>query len=164
VRRAGHFLPDADYTGCGGALTAAAAPGAFNEDTDRSRRNAVKPTRSPLAAGLAAALLALSTAGAHAQRPDLYVDRAPPPPRHERVPAPRAGYQWSPGYWQWQSNRHVWHAGSWVRERPGQRYANPSWTQRDGRWQFKRGGWDRGDVDHDGVPNALDPDQTPIQK
>ena len=30
------------------------------------------------------------------------------------------------------------------------------WTQRDNRWQLERGHWNKGDRDHDWVPNAVD--------
>ena len=81
---------------------------------------------------------------------------APPAPRVVAVPAPRPGYVWAPGYWDWRYNRHVWHDGYWVRSRPGYVYAHPEWVQRDGHWVLMRGGWRRGDADHDGIPNGPD--------
>ena len=42
---------------------------------------------------------------------------APPPPRYEIVPAPRMGYNWAPGYWQWEGQRHVWASGRWMEAR-----------------------------------------------
>jgi hypothetical protein len=35
----------------------------------------------------------------------IYVDIAPPEPRHEVVPAPRAGYVWAPGYYNYRNGR-----------------------------------------------------------
>ena len=67
----------------------------------------------------------------------------PPPPRVEVVPAPRHGYIWAPGYWDWHGNHHYWVAGSWVHERPGYVYHHPEWTNHDGRWQLDHGGWRR---------------------
>jgi hypothetical protein len=93
----------------------------------------------------------------------IVVRQAPPAPRFEETPPPRRGYQWVPGYWAWQGRHHVWHEGTWVRARPGYAYRHPEWSQRNGSWQYRPGQWERGDVDHDGVPNALDPDQSPIQ-
>jgi len=29
-------------------------------------------------------------------------------------PAPRPGYIWSPGHWEWNERRHVWVAGRWI--------------------------------------------------
>ncbi len=42
---------------------------------------------------------------------------APPAPRYEVVPAPRAGYAWAPGYWHWENERHVWSQGRWIAAR-----------------------------------------------
>src|SRR5262245_15718569 len=69
----------------------------------------------------------------------------PPPPRYERVPAPRRGYVWVGGYWDLNRNRHVWHKGHWERARSGYYYAQPNWVQRNNRWELQRGSWRRGD-------------------
>ena len=84
---------------------------------------------------------------------EVYVNTAPPPPRHERVPDARRGYVWAPGYWNWQGNRHVWVKGHWVKERRGYAYRANEWVEHDGRWKLRRSGWDR---DHDGIPNNRD--------
>ena len=102
---------------------------------------------------VATGLLAATALPLPAIAVDIYVNTAPPPPRHERVPEPRRGYVWSPGYWNWQNHRHVWVKGSWVRERPGHSYRAHQWVERDGRWQLQRSRWDR---DGDGVPNDRD--------
>lgn len=86
----------------------------------------------------------------------IYFNIPPPPPRYEAVPAPRAGYLWSGGYWNMRNNRHVWQRGHWERERSGYYRTEPAWTQRDNRWHLNRGGWNRGDRDGDGVPNSRD--------
>ncbi len=89
----------------------------------------------------------------------VYVQVAPPAPRVEVVPAPRPGYTWVNGFWDWRGNRHVWVAGHWVRERPGYAYMEPRWVERDGRWYMERRGWERSarrDNDGDGVPNRFD--------
>ena len=86
----------------------------------------------------------------------VWVREAPPEVRVEPAPAPRHGYQWAPGYWNWQGHRHVWHHGTWMRERTGHVYTSPTWVQRDNRWEFKPGYWRRGDRDGDGVPNSQD--------
>lgn len=86
----------------------------------------------------------------------VYVEVAPPPPRFERVPPPRHGFVWVPGHWEGNGRRHFWVQGTWLRERPGFRYAEPAWVQQDGRWVMERGHWERGDRDHDGIPNRYD--------
>jgi hypothetical protein len=83
----------------------------------------------------------------------VYLNVAPPPPRHEVVPEPRRGYMWAPGYWDVSHNRHAWKAGHWERERKGYHFTQPTWTQRDNKWQLERGRWDR---DHDGVASNVD--------
>ena len=96
-------------------------------------------------------------------RVDVFVNVAPPEARYERAPAPRAGYVWTAGYWDWRNNRHVWNKGRWERERAGYFYHPHRWEQRDGRWVNQPGRWDRnrpsGDRDRDGIPNARDRDR-----
>jgi len=99
-----------------------------------------------------AAALAATALPAEA-RTDLYVNFAPPAPRYEVVPAPRVGYVWAPGYWDWRHGRYYWVAGHWNRHRPGYYYEPVRWAYRDGRY-YRNGGWR--DSDHDGVPNRYD--------
>lgn len=86
----------------------------------------------------------------------VYYNTAPPAPRYEAIPAPRHGYVWSSGYWNAKGRRHVWQAGHWERQRNGYHLTQPAWVQRNDRWELERGRWNRGDRDHDGVPNAVD--------
>jgi hypothetical protein len=72
----------------------------------------------------------------------LSIDVAPPPPRYEAVPAPRAGFVWAPGYWDYGSNkRYGWKTGHWERQRAGMAYHADRWEQRDGHWYHQHGGW-----------------------
>jgi len=71
------------------------------------------------------------------------VEVAPPPARVEVVPAPRVGYVWAPGYWNWNGHRHVWVGGRWVGERHGYHWEAHHWEEREGRWHFHEGGWRR---------------------
>ena len=94
----------------------------------------------------------------------VYLDVAPPAPRYEVLPAPRHGYIWQPGFWEWRGDRHYWRKGYWVRERPGYYFHPSRWEQRDGRWYLERGGWHREryamrDRDRDGIPNRYDRDR-----
>jgi len=113
--------------------------------------------RKSLLVGLCAAALGISaipmTASADVA---VYFNSAPPPARYEVVPAPRAGYIWSSGYWNAQNNHHVWQAGHWERERAGYYMTQPSWTQHEDTWQLQRGHWTKGDRDGDGVPDKMD--------
>ena len=76
-------------------------------------------------------------------RTAIIVEVAPPPPRVEVVPAPRAGYVWAPGYWGWRGHRHVWFNGYWIRERRGHHWQPHHWVEREGRWHFEEGRWER---------------------
>jgi YXWGXW repeat-containing protein len=105
------------------------------------------------AASASLAILALGTFSALPAAAQVYVQVAPPPPRHEVVPAPRPGRVWVPGHWEWRGHRHVWIGGMWMTERHGYAYRQPEWKEHDGRWEYRRGGWDR---DGDGVPNRFD--------
>jgi hypothetical protein len=102
---------------------------------------------------------AFGSVAAPALADTVVIRTAPPAPREERVPAPRRGYVWAPGHWEWRHNHHVWVRGSWLRERHGYNYSAPNWVERDGHWVMERGGWHRGDRDHDGVPNRRDHDR-----
>lgn len=126
--------------------------------------------RKLLLAALAVSSIGLIPVPASAEV-GIYLDFAPPASRYEVVPAPRAGYVWQPGYYDWRNGRHVWLRGHWVRERRGYYWHPNRWEQRDGRWSLERGRWDRerwadnrysrrgGDRDRDGVPNRVDRDK-----
>jgi hypothetical protein len=103
---------------------------------------------------VAAATASIVAIAPPAQAADVFIRVAPPPLRTELIPRPRAGYLWTPGYWNWNGRRHVWVNGAWVRERRGHAYNAPVWVQEGDRWRFRRGGW--GDRDRDGVPNRVD--------
>jgi len=113
--------------------------------------------RTFLAAAAAVSLAAFALPSTAAQV-GVSINVAPPAQRYEAVPEPRRGYDWRPGYWNWnRANRHHnWVAGSWARSRHGYHYSQPRWVERDGRWEQHRGAWSRGDRDGDGVPNRLD--------
>jgi hypothetical protein len=93
---------------------------------------------------LLSALVAPAAFAQHRDRGEIIVTVPPPPPRAERVPAPRHGYIWAPGYWRWDGHHHVWVAGRWEKERPGYHWAAPRWEERDGRHHFEGGRWERG--------------------
>jgi len=111
---------------------------------------------------------------AAAQELNVMINTAPPPPRYEVVPAPRAGYVWAPGHWRWDGRQHVWAAGYWVPQRAGYRFVPETWERYSDngheRWRYHASRWDRNgdgipdryqartarDSDHDGVPDRYD--------
>jgi hypothetical protein len=95
---------------------------------------------------LALAILIAASAGAApltsiAAPVDVFIGVAPPPPRIERIPAPRHGYVWAPGHWEWNGRRHIWVGGYWIAERPGYAYSAPVWVQRGGGWVLEPERW-----------------------
>lgn len=99
----------------------------------------------PLLAGV------LTVAGADvlattAQAQEVFIERAPPPPREEVVPVlPRERAErevWQPGYWRWNGHEHVWVAGHYVeRPRPRAVWVPGHWDQRPRGWVYVEGHW-----------------------
>jgi hypothetical protein len=110
---------------------------------------------------------------------NIVIGSPPPAPRYEVVPAPRYGYLWVPGFWDWNGRHYVWISGHWEHAREGYAYRRPEWHEEHGRWILERGRWehehhdegrhegwykehnhgreyDRHDRDHDGVPDRYD--------
>jgi hypothetical protein len=106
---------------------------------------------------LVSALFAAGVIGAVAtplsSSAQVYLQIGPPAVRYEAVPAPRDGYVWSNGVWQYDGSTHVWAPGEWQAARPGYTYSQPRWVENNGRWGYQASRWDR---DGDGVPNRLD--------
>jgi hypothetical protein len=103
----------------------------------------------------------------------VFVQPAPPAPLYEAIPAPRQGWVWAPGHFEWRNNQYVWSSGRWLEARPGWMWQEAHWRQRsDGSWQLIGGQWvqnDRsygqrrggpdGDRDGDGIRNRDDWDR-----
>jgi len=85
-----------------------------------------------------AAIAPLATAGV-----GIDITVAPPAPQVEVVPAPRVGYVWAPGFWEWRGNAHVWVGGHWIAERRGYHWAPDRWVQVGPRWHHEPGHWER---------------------
>jgi len=66
----------------------------------------------------AGCMAALATSAVFAQAV-IVAPFAPPPPRVEVMPAPRAGYVWDQGHWHWRHGRYVWIPGHWQVVRVG---------------------------------------------
>jgi len=96
-----------------------------------------------VAAILAAAAGALSLPAAARSHVDIVVGFAPPALQYEVVPAPRAGWVWVPGVWEWRRGRYVWIGGHWVVARPGFTYVPAAWVERRGHWVYRAGAWAR---------------------
>jgi hypothetical protein len=105
---------------------------------------------------VATAMAGIALPAAARSNVDVYLGFGPPPVYYEAVPAPRPGWVWVPGYWDWRGHRHHWIGGHWVRARPGHVYYGPRWRHYDNGWHFTRGEWRRWDVDGDGIPNRRD--------
>lgn len=107
------------------------------------------PLKLALLAGLGLAFAGASwapPAAAHTQvAVGVRIGVPPPPVRVERVPAPRRGYIWAPGYWRWNApaHRHVWVGGYWVHVRPGYHYRPARWVRHGRDWRFHAGYWAR---------------------
>ncbi|WP_168667903.1 OmpA family protein [Paraburkholderia sp. SG-MS1] len=53
-----------------------------------------------------------------------------PAPRYEQAPAPRPGYAWQQGYWQWEHGRYAWTPGGWTAADVHARHAYPDRFER----------------------------------
>jgi hypothetical protein len=71
------------------------------------------------------------------------IEIAPPAPRVEVVPGPRAGYVWAPGYWDYRGRGHVWVPGRYVHERRGYHWIPDRWDPNGPRWHRVPGHWER---------------------
>jgi pimeloyl-ACP methyl ester carboxylesterase len=95
--------------------------------------------------------LTLAAAGPMGCEADVYddggiveVDREPPPPQVEVVPAaPYPDAVWIGGRWVWRGGNHVWVAGRYVRPRPGYVYESHRWYRSGNRWRYEPGRWRR---------------------
>jgi hypothetical protein len=89
-----------------------------------------------LAAG---ALLSATIASAEA---DVVSDTPPPAARVEHPPAPRDGYAWAPGHWEWNGRFFSWTSGTWIPERRRSRWVADRWEQNGNQWHYIRGHWE----------------------
>ena len=85
----------------------------------------------------------------------LVINAAPPAPRYESVPAPRDGYVWAPGFWNYEGNRHVWTAGHWESARQGYQFQRAEWQRDNDGWRLNRGGWQQVDEQRGGYDTMI---------
>lgn len=73
----------------------------------------------------------------------VYVRRAPPPPRHVRIPPrPAPTAIWIDGYWRWSGVEFVWVEGFWDRNPPpGKVWAPGRWVHTSRGWYWQPGRW-----------------------
>jgi hypothetical protein len=88
---------------------------------------------------LSIGLLAGSLGGGCATR-TVYVRDAPPPPKEEVRPAPRANYVWVEGHWKWTRRGYVWAPGHWERARKGE-WVPGHWDQTARGYVWVPGHW-----------------------
>jgi WXXGXW repeat (2 copies) len=67
---------------------------------------------------------------------------APPPSRDERAPAPRDGYVWAPGYWEWGGSAYTWVPGRFIYGHRGAHWVPDRWDQVGSQWQHANGHWE----------------------
>ena len=108
-------------------------------------------TRNGIDMNVRKALLAIALAGSFAAplavsaaSINFDVDVAPPAPIYEQMPA-REGYVVTPGYYQFDAQRHAhtWVKGAYEPKRSGQHYVGATWQQQNGRYGFDAGHWDK---------------------
>ena len=74
---------------------------------------------------------------------DITTDVAPPAPRSESVPRPRAGSVWAAGHWEWSGRFYTWVAGTWITERAGMHWIADQWEQSGDHWHYLAGHWEK---------------------
>ena len=74
---------------------------------------------------------------------------APPAPRYEPLPGPRAGQIWIQGNWYWNQRDYVWRPGRWEPARPDYDYAQGRWVHSDGGYRWVEGNWKSKGKGHD---------------
>jgi hypothetical protein len=90
----------------------------------------------------AASLGAMVPSAANAEQYAI-VRVAPPAPIQEVIPAPRRGFVWAQGHYDYRGNQYVWVRGHWMRERAGHEWREARWVERDGQWYREGGDWAR---------------------
>jgi hypothetical protein len=71
--------------------------------------------------------------------------------------APRAGFAWAAGRWDWRGAKWEWLPGHWERERPGKRWNPGHWDHQGDHWLLVEGSW----VDGAAPPSPPQPPPQP---
>src|SRR5438874_11940770 len=80
-----------------------------------------------------------------------------PPPAREENMAPRAGFVFVHGHWDWKG-KWDWVPGHWERERAGKHWRAGRWDHKDSKWVYVEGDWEAGEA---APPPAAPPPATP---
>lgn len=70
-----------------------------------------------------------------------YPTAAPPAARVENYGAPRAGFIWMSGHWDWRNGQWVWLDGRWERERARQVWIGGKWELQGNYYVWIEGHW-----------------------
>lgn len=103
----------------------------------------MKASRQAFLLGICMATSAITVPTIASAGVSVDIEVAPPPVRIETVPAPRAGYVWAPGYWEWRGHEHVWVDGRWIGERKGYHWVPDRWEPHGSRYHYEPGHWVR---------------------
>jgi hypothetical protein len=98
--------------------------------------------RKTICTALAVTMLSASLAACVVEPAHQEVVRAAPPaPRVEAPPPPRAGFVWEAGHWRWAHNEYVWEPGHWKETRVGYHWVPGHWAERGQGWVWVEGHW-----------------------
>ena len=84
------------------------------------------------------------------------IEEEPPPPQVVVVPAPRPGYIWIAGRWEWRGGRYMWANGYWETDRPGYVYEQGHWDRRGRGHVWVQGTWRSGGAVRNDGPAVRD--------
>lgn len=73
----------------------------------------------------------------------MYPTQAPPPVRVENYGAPRTGFLWVSGRWDWRNGNWAWIDGHWERERANMMWYPGRWELQGNYYVWVEGRWDR---------------------
>jgi hypothetical protein len=91
---------------------------------------------------LAAGLLGTATVGIAAPV-EIEIRTAPPADRVEVVPAPRPGFVFEKGHYQYDGEKYVWQEGQFFKEREGQKYIPYAFEKRGDLYYYRPGYWEK---------------------
>jgi hypothetical protein len=74
---------------------------------------------------------------------EIEIRTAPPADRVEVVPAPRPGFVYEKGHYAYEGDKYVWHEGSFLAERKGERYVPYAFEKRGETYYYRPGYWEK---------------------